>query len=123
MKDEAYTKSFGYEWNVFNKTQLDSHTNTSISKDRWESITNYKVDELDSKRILEVGCGSGRFLEVLAPYAKQLVGHFEFQDWGDDNPCSISFGALAKNKKHRQEVVSRLVENGIETRIFSAVNL
>ena len=56
-------------------------------------------------------------------YAKQLDGHFEFQDWGDDNPCSISFGALAKNKKHRQEVVSRLVENGIETRIFSAGNL
>ena len=28
-------------------------------------------------------------------YAKQLDGHFEFQDWGNDNPCSISFGALA----------------------------
>tara|TARA_R110001592_G_scaffold60133_4_gene182824 strand:+ start:4192 stop:5379 length:1188 start_codon:yes stop_codon:yes gene_type:complete len=48
---------------------------------------------------------------------------FEFQDWGNDNPCSISFGALAKNKQHREEVVSRLVENGIETRIFSAGNL
>ena len=56
-------------------------------------------------------------------YAKQLDGHFEFQDWGDDNPCSISFGALAESKKHRKEVVNRLVENGIETRIFSAGNL
>ena len=56
-------------------------------------------------------------------YAKQLDGHFEFQDWGDDNPCSISFGVLAKSKEHRKEVVNRLVENGIETRIFSAGNL
>jgi len=56
-------------------------------------------------------------------YAKQLDGHFEFQDWGDDNPCSISFGALAESKEHRKEVVNRLVENGIETRIFSAGNL
>jgi len=56
-------------------------------------------------------------------YAKQLDGHFEFQDWGNDNPCSISFGVLAKNKEHRKEVVGRLVDNGIETRIFSAGNL
>ena len=56
-------------------------------------------------------------------YAKQLDGHFEFQDWGNDNPCSISFGALAESKEHRKEVVNRLVENGIETRIFSAGNL
>lgn len=56
-------------------------------------------------------------------YAKQLDGHFEFQDWGNDNPCSISFGALAESKEHRKEVVNRLVENNIETRIFSAGNL
>ena len=56
-------------------------------------------------------------------YGKRLKEHFEFQDWGNDNPCSISFGALAKSKEHRKEVVSRLVENGIETRIFSAGNL
>jgi len=56
-------------------------------------------------------------------YGKRLSENFEFQDWGNDNPCSISFGVLAKNKQHREEVVSRLVENGIETRIFSAGNL
>ena len=56
-------------------------------------------------------------------YAKQLDGHFEFQDWGNDNPCSISFGALAKSEEHRKRVVSKLVENGVETRIFSAGNL
>tara|TARA_R110000824_G_scaffold285090_2_gene473259 strand:+ start:6105 stop:7271 length:1167 start_codon:yes stop_codon:yes gene_type:complete len=58
-----------------------------------------------------------------ALYAEKLKGHVEFQDWGDNFPVSISFGALAKNTQHRKEIVTRLVENGVETRIFSAGNL
>ena len=56
-------------------------------------------------------------------YAKNLEGHFEFQDWGDEVPVSISFGALAESTAHRKEIVTRLVENGIETRVFAAGNL
>ncbi len=56
-------------------------------------------------------------------YGRLLEKHFEFQDWGNDNPCSISFGALAESEEHRKEVVSTLVDNGVETRIFSAGNL
>ena len=56
-------------------------------------------------------------------YAAELEGCVEFQDWGDNNPVSISFAALAKNSEHRKEIVKRLIENGIETRIFSAGNL
>jgi|TARA_Y100000034_G_C6906261_1_gene420664 CDP-6-deoxy-D-xylo-4-hexulose-3-dehydrase len=56
-------------------------------------------------------------------YAQNLKGHVEFQDWRDHKPVSISFGALARDKEHRKEIVNRLVENKIETRIFSAGNL
>tara|TARA_R110000796_G_scaffold83229_1_gene182232 strand:+ start:2704 stop:3870 length:1167 start_codon:yes stop_codon:yes gene_type:complete len=56
-------------------------------------------------------------------YAKLLDGHVQYQDWQGHNPVSISFGALANSKEHRTEIVNRLVENGIETRIFSAGNL
>ena len=56
-------------------------------------------------------------------YADLLDGYVKFQDWGKDNPVSISFGALANSKEHRTEIVNRLVANGIETRIFSAGNL
>ena len=56
-------------------------------------------------------------------YAKLLEGYVQFQDWRGHNPVSISFGALANNKEHRKEIVTRLVESGIETRIFSAGNL
>ena len=66
---------------------------------------------------------SSRRNENHVRYAKNLEGVVEFQVWGDSVPVSISFGALAKNSEHRREIVSRLVENGIETRIFSAGNL
>ena len=56
-------------------------------------------------------------------YAENLSGVVDYQDWGNDNPVSISFGALADSTEHRREIVSRLVENSIETRIFSAGNL
>tara|TARA_R110000824_G_scaffold104492_4_gene248053 strand:- start:779 stop:1939 length:1161 start_codon:yes stop_codon:yes gene_type:complete len=56
-------------------------------------------------------------------YAENLDGIVEYQDWDNNTPVSISFGALARSTTHRKEIVSRLVENGIETRIFSAGNL
>ena len=56
-------------------------------------------------------------------YAENLEGVVEFQKWGDNIPVSISFGALADSTEHRKEIVTRLVENGIETRLFSAGNL
>ena len=56
-------------------------------------------------------------------YAKNLEGYVEFQDWGENIPVSISFGALADSTAHRKEIVTRLVNQGIETRIYSAGNL
>ena len=56
-------------------------------------------------------------------YAKNLEGCVEYQNWFKNKPVSISFGALANDTDHRQQIVTRLVENGIETRIFSAGNL
>lgn len=56
-------------------------------------------------------------------YAK-LLKNVTFQKWDKkSSPCSISFGVLAKNSEHRKTVVRKLVENGIETRLFSAGNL
>jgi CDP-6-deoxy-D-xylo-4-hexulose-3-dehydrase len=56
-------------------------------------------------------------------YAENLKGHVEYQDWGEDFPVSISFGALARDNQHRRKIVSNLVKNGIETRTYSAGNL
>lgn len=58
-------------------------------------------------------------------YQKYLGNHFYTQRWENSKATisSISFGAVAKNGDERRTIVRSLVENGIETRIFSAGNL
>jgi CDP-6-deoxy-D-xylo-4-hexulose-3-dehydrase len=57
---------------------------------------------------------------------RQLLGERFYAQKPDDPKailCSISFGLLADSTEQRRAIVSALVENGIETRIFSAGNL
>lgn len=59
-----------------------------------------------------------------AEYNKLLGGKLTTQQpVADSTVCSISFGALAKDTEQRRAIVAALVENGVETRIFSAGNL
>ena len=66
VSSDNYARSFGAEWNLFSKTQLDSHTGTTISRDRFIEVTQTQPSELKGKVVLECGCGMGRFLEVIA---------------------------------------------------------
>lgn len=61
---ENYAENFGLEWNLFRRTQLDSHSGRPISKDRFYRFTGWTPEELSGKRVLDVGCGAGRFTEV-----------------------------------------------------------
>jgi len=57
-------------------------------------------------------------------YRKFLADKFYIQQCGPDSQvCSISFGLIAKDTEQRRSIVKALVDNGIETRIFSAGNL
>ena len=56
-------------------------------------------------------------------YAENFKGLLDFQEWGDNFPVSISFGALAASKEQRTRIVKLMVASGVETRIFSAGNL
>ena len=56
-------------------------------------------------------------------YAENLKDCVSFQKWDNNYPVSISFSALSKSKGHRKRIINNLVNNGIETRIFSAGNL
>ena len=66
--DANYADAFGVQWNTYLKTQLDSYTGLPLSLDRarrcigsecWERLNNGPL------HVLEVGCGAGRFTEVL----------------------------------------------------------
>lgn len=60
-----YAAGFGLQWNAFRKTQLDSHTGTTISSDRLFRCVGGSLSVVRGKSVLEVGCGAGRFTEVI----------------------------------------------------------
>lgn len=60
-----YASSFGLQWKVFSKTQLDSHTGVPISRERLARLLGGGLWILEGKKVLEAGCGAGRFSEVI----------------------------------------------------------
>jgi SAM-dependent methyltransferase len=66
VPDEGYAESFGEQWARYRRVQLDSVTGKPLSRDRLVSGTGWRLEELRGERVLEVGCGAGRFTEILA---------------------------------------------------------
>lgn len=62
---DNYAAGFGLQWNQFSKTQLDSHTHTTISRERLTRALGGRLEVVAGQTILEVGCGAGRFTEVM----------------------------------------------------------
>jgi SAM-dependent methyltransferase len=66
VPDSSYSEAFGAQWKKFRRTQLDSFTGTTISADRARRCLGEDLwRNLARKNVLEVGCGAGRFTEVL----------------------------------------------------------
>lgn len=61
----SYASAFGLQWNAYRRTQLDSYTGTTISRDRVSGCLGGSLDVVRGKSVLEAGCGAGRFTEVL----------------------------------------------------------
>jgi SAM-dependent methyltransferase len=74
VADDAYTRSFSYEWSRFRKTQLDSHTGRTDTRDRLQASLNFPIESLKGKLVLDAGCGMGRFAEVVAAHGGEYVG-------------------------------------------------
>jgi len=59
-----YATNFGFQWNRFRRTQLDSYTGTTISLDRFIRQTGWEKGSLSGATVLDAGCGAGRFSEI-----------------------------------------------------------
>ena len=62
---ENYAASFGLQWNTFRQTQLDSFTGATISSDRLTRLVGGSLEVFRGKKVLEAGCGAGRFTELI----------------------------------------------------------
>jgi SAM-dependent methyltransferase len=72
VQREHYAQSFGLQWNVHRKTQLDSYTGLPLSRNRLFQVSRWPED-LPGQTILEAGSGAGRFTEVLVSTAAQVL--------------------------------------------------
>lgn len=73
VPDDSYASSFGFQWNAFKKTQLDSHTGLPISRERFFRQSRWTAEELAGKRVLDLGCGAGRFAEIALSTGANVV--------------------------------------------------
>ena len=60
-----YADSFGLQWSRYRRVQLDSVNGSTLTRDRFFEGTGWTVAELAGRRVLEAGCGAGRFSEVI----------------------------------------------------------
>jgi len=60
---EDYAQTFGYQWNRFHQLQLDAHMHNDLSRERFFATTHWP-ERMEGQRILEAGCGMGRFTQI-----------------------------------------------------------
>jgi SAM-dependent methyltransferase len=74
VSQDAYTRSFSYEWDKFRRTQLDSATGHTDTRDRLQASLSFPLSELRGKLVLDAGCGMGRFAEIVHRYGGTYIG-------------------------------------------------
>jgi len=73
VQSQDYASSFGFQWQVYASTQLDD-AHHHRSEEAFRRRTGLRPEELNGKRVLDVGCGMGRFAEVATRWGANLVG-------------------------------------------------
>jgi SAM-dependent methyltransferase len=73
VPSEDYAAAFGWQWTHFRRSQLDSHTGTTISRDRLTRCLGGSLQAVQGKTVLEAGCGAGRFTEILVDAGARVV--------------------------------------------------
>jgi SAM-dependent methyltransferase len=68
-----YADSFGYQWQRFQRTQLD-HAGTNFSEQDFIDKVGLRPQDLHGKLVLDVGCGMGRFAEVATRWGARVIG-------------------------------------------------
>ena len=82
VEGSNYTDNFGFQWNRFQETQIDTKSTGSqnLSRERFFAETGWENENLDGKDILEVGSGAGRFSQVVLDYTKANLYSVDYSD-------------------------------------------
>lgn len=74
VSSERYAASFGFEWMRFSRVQLDSQTGRDESLRAFIERTGLHPRDFSGKRVLDAGCGAGRFAELFTGAGPEVVG-------------------------------------------------
>jgi len=64
-RTKDYSRNFGLQWNKFPLTQFDSYTGYPLTKNRLFDSSEWNLNDLKNKVVIELGSGAGRFTEIL----------------------------------------------------------
>jgi SAM-dependent methyltransferase len=73
VASDAYASSFSFEWNRHRRTQLDDATSRE-SEDTFHAKTGLSPEEVSGRLLLDVGCGMGRFADVVSRWGGKVIG-------------------------------------------------
>jgi SAM-dependent methyltransferase len=73
VDQQHYAGSFGFQWQVHARTQLDNKESDRSERD-FRRRTGFRPEDLAGKLVLDVGCGMGRFAEVATRWGAHVVG-------------------------------------------------
>lgn len=71
---DEYVGNFSFEWRVHRYTQVDSKTGRDDSEVTFREKCGFTAADLRGRMVLDVGVGSGRFLEIARKYGGEVVG-------------------------------------------------
>jgi SAM-dependent methyltransferase len=78
VNKEYYSESFGYEWKKWSKVQFESANNgkemAGHTIGMFRKITEFKTEDLKGKLVIDYGCGSGRFIDIVRKCEGITVG-------------------------------------------------
>ena len=74
VSGDRYVKSFSFEWNVHDRTQLDIFRSDCPSEREFVAKTAFSPEFLEGKLVLDAGVGAGRYADVASRWGADVVG-------------------------------------------------
>jgi hypothetical protein len=72
VSSESYASSFGFQWNRFDKLQVDAVMHNDPTRDRFYTTTGWPT-RMEGQVIPEAGCGAGRFTQIALETGADVV--------------------------------------------------